>query len=142
MDWLKGKVSDWPEARARAVAAERIAVRWHPTAHVLGSIPQKPDYNKDGIQIAALSDLNKWKPWTEVRPSQVVEERDESGFVIGYAQPSFGLFAGRAFAKDDVVTRFAGRVAPWGSAKASEWLRTNSKAQIQEWCFITGTKSR
>ena len=131
--WLSGKPASWKPENARVVVEERIAVRLRPAPYKHGTKPLCPSLMRDGLQVAALSDLNKWEPLYEVRPSEVelnLKEGKDRGL---------GVFAARKFADGDIVTRWIGETAAVNSRKANSWVGKRSKSWKKDYTFAQGT---
>lgn len=131
--WLSGKPASWKPENARVVVEERIAVRLRPAPYKHGTKPLRPSLMRDGLQVAALSDLNKWEPLYEVRPSEVEPDEKEG------KDRGLGVFAARKFADGDIVTRWIGDTAPVNSRKANKWVGKRSKSWKKDYTFAQGT---
>lgn len=133
VDWLAGLPKEWPLARGIRVANTRIAVRYRPTRFQHGTKPKKPSLFRDGIEMAGLSSENKWEPLWLVQPSQIVPNIEE--IESNQNATGLGVFAGRAFAAGDIVTRWIGESAAVGSKKALAWQRETRKNWKQYYCI-------
>ncbi len=131
--WLSGKPASWKPESARVVVEERIAVRYRPAPYQHGTKPLRPSLMRDGLQVAALSDLNKWEPLYEVRPSEIEPDEKEG------TDPGLGVFAARNFADGDIVTRWIGDMAPVNSRKANKWVGKRSKSWKEVYCITQRT---